>query len=270
MINKIKLLILTLLLSSCSSVFYHPSKFIYKVPKNYKNEWITSKDGTLINAWIINQTTDKNPKGVILQFHGNAANMSSYFDSMEWLTKQGYILITFDYRGYGNSAGEPNHKGVHEDAIAILNFSMKYAASNKLSLVVYGQSLGGIILPRAISMIKDKNPIKLVVLDSTFSSFQNIVARKLLEAFITIPLIPFGYLITSDEYASINHLDYNIPTLVIHGAKDMVVSIKHGKKLYKELSGKKYFWEIKDGDHIDMMYRKKYRIKFLKFLKDSI
>ena len=50
----------------------------------------------------------KNPKGVVLYFHGNAGSLDSWGSVSNIFTRQNYDAIIIDYRGYGKSTGKIN------------------------------------------------------------------------------------------------------------------------------------------------------------------
>src|SRR5690348_6616855 len=110
-IRILGVLLLLLALPSCGRYFYFPDHAFYYPPdKNgYDPDdiWFKSGDGNDLHGWFFYATT-KPAKGTIVQFHGNSQNISSHYASLVWLTRQGYNLFTFDYRGYGDSPGEPN------------------------------------------------------------------------------------------------------------------------------------------------------------------
>src|SRR5262245_39943051 len=98
--------LITILGQSCSHVFYQPSPKQYVNPAQFKLKYenlsFQSADGTKLNGWFFPAKTKK-PKGTIVQFHGNAQNISTHFFSLIWLIEEGYNFFTFDYRGYGKS-----------------------------------------------------------------------------------------------------------------------------------------------------------------------
>lgn len=275
MINKY-ILIFLFAISSCSNLFYQPSRTFYADPEKYvsklENIWFNSKDATELNGWWMPAAIK--PKGSIVFFHGNAQNISAHFLNLVWITQYGYNVFIFDYRGYGQSDGVPNQRGVHQDALAGLNegwkLHQKVVPYGKF--IVYGQSLGGIISLRAIPDFEQNNKIDLIVQDSTYLSYQKMGFDKLSDSWLTFLFSPLGYVIVSDEYASDKVLkDIKNPLLVIVGEKDRVVPAKFGKEIYKKsVSKKKWIWKIEDGDHIDVFasHGQKYRLEFLKLLSE--
>lgn len=270
------ILIFLFILQGCSHLFYQPIKPHYVDPKQFKLTYsdiaLKSKDGTNLHGWFF-PTTSSKVKGTIVQFHGNAQNISTHFYSLMWLVHEGYNLFTFDYRGYGKSEGDPDQKGVYEDALAAMEKAKElHEANGKGLLIVYGQSLGGVISLRALPDFKDHKKIDLLVLDSTFSSYRLIAFDKLTDHWFLVPFSILTPVLVSDKYASSDVFDkLEEPTLVIVGEKDRVVPAKFGKKIYENISpAKKWLWDVPDSQHIDVFHHGKneYRQKFLQFLDE--
>ena len=223
-----KLFIYTLFLTfwGCSSVFYFPTSYFYADPKkhdiNYKDIDFISTDGTKLHGWLLSSDKTKKKKGLILHFHGNAHNLTCHWMNLGWLTKSGYDIFIFDYRGYGLSKGQANQQGLNKDSIAALNWAYEKQKSYP-KFIVYGQSLGGAVSMRALKDFEHRDEIDLFVLDSTFISYQSIAFDKVKNAgsvFVgdytpesagdyasgTNHVLPtYGY---SATYSSLNLLDF--------------------------------------------------------------
>src|SRR3989339_1821183 len=101
--NYLKLVISFVLCAGCSHFFYYPSKKTYFPPEKiglvYEDIEFNSLDGTKLTGWFF-PSSSKKVKGTVLQFHGNAQNISTHYLSQIWLIQKGYNLMTFDYRGF--------------------------------------------------------------------------------------------------------------------------------------------------------------------------
>src|SRR5688500_1962469 len=115
-------------LTACNHIYYQPNKIIYFNPSlrgyDYEEMSLKSKDETDLSAWWIKTKTDttkiKAKTTLIVQLHGNAQNITDHVFYLLWLADEGYDLLTFDYRGYGQSKGKANRDGVHEDIKSLL------------------------------------------------------------------------------------------------------------------------------------------------------
>ncbi|MGE3608742.1 MAG: alpha/beta hydrolase [Bacteriovoracaceae bacterium] len=264
------LLCFLLFMSGCSHLFYQPTRIGYVDPArlklSYQDIYFSSLDGVKLHSWFFKSTT-KSSKGTLIFFHGNAQNLSAHYLNLIWVLNEGYNLFVFDYRGYGQSEGVPNQKGIYLDALAALEMGRELNNQHgNGKLVVYGQSLGGIISLRAIPDFKYADDIDLIVQDSTFTSYQNIAFDKLTSRWFLWPISPLAYVLVSDEMNSKDVISkITRPTLVIVGKKDEIVPPSQGESLYKELSTKKWLWELPEGTHIDVFHHAnfKYRKEFL-------
>jgi uncharacterized protein len=281
------------ILSGCSSVFYQPTRILYSDPKEFNLSFqeirFNSLDQTKLVGWNFPSKTQKvsAPESFTVFFHGNAQNLTAHYHNLIWMPAKNHSFFIFDYRGYGISGyskaiygkGErvirPNQQGVHKDAVAALNKAYElFKASGAKRFIVYGQSLGGAILMRALEDFKLKDKIDLIILDSSFLSYQKLAFDKLwtLGSWgIFKPFAPLSYLFVSDEFSSRKFLISNTTkTLIIHGTSDRVIPFKFGEEIFQKLKvERKYFWKIEGGRHIDVFTEKnkKYREKLDEFIK---
>lgn len=268
------LLTLALLGTSCSHVFYQPSPKHFVDPAQFKLKYedfyFNSLDGTKLHGWFFPAKTKK-PKGTIVQFHGNAQNISTHFFSLIWLIEEGYNLFTFDYRGYAKSEGKPSQEGIYKDALAAFDKAWDlHQRSGGGRFVIYGQSTGGAISLRAIPDWNKFQSVSLIVMDSAFDSYKDIAFDKLTDRWFLYPISPLAFVLVSDEYAADEVFDkVTRPTLVIAGKHDKVVPPKFGKRIFKGVKAEqKWLWILPNGNHIDAYHHDNgiYRKQFVDLL----
>lgn len=263
---------------ACNNVFYYPSKRIYF--ENKENKFLISESfiNGRLHSWFIRPHSKKQSvaKGTIVQFHGNAENLSSHFQSLVWLVNQGYNLLTFDYRGYGKSGGVVSRDHVRQDAIDVIRYlaSLPQKQVGK-RIVLYGQSIGGTILLESLVALSRSSPkllknINAVIIDSSFVSYTSIAWYHAYNNWLFFPInlmVPLGISNRGSVYKDLDLLR-GFPVLVIHGDRDEIVPFKMGKYIFNELKTKKTFWLIKGGRHINIFFieKGKYRKKFLSYL----
>ncbi|MBX3039790.1 MAG: alpha/beta hydrolase [Bdellovibrionaceae bacterium] len=257
-------------LSGCMSLVYYPSEKTFFDPAKVgllKEEVEFKIDsGETIHAWWF-LSPQKKIKGTFVFFHGNAENLTSHFANLLWLPQAGYNYLIFDYPGYGRSTGRPNPQGNLKAGIAAVD----WVAKNKDSgpLIIYGQSLGGNVALRTVLEIKERQPIRAVIIDSSFPSYQKIAARKLSHFWLTWIFQPLAYVLMSDTYApkEIDRIS-PIPLLVIHGQQDIQVEPEFGDEIYRQAKEPKELWKIQDGFHGSTFWRHDlvYRQKLLDYL----
>ncbi len=267
-------------LPACTHLFYQPQRmgFYHPADFGFANEDVLfeSSGGRKLNGWYFPPAGGAEEKGIIVQFHGNAENISTHFLSLAWVVKYGYGLFTFDYSGYGASEGSPSQQTLNEDAVAALTYAegllkARNPAGPKKVLVAYGQSLGGAVLLRALADFPRRASIDTVVIESSFASYKEIARQKLSQHWFTWPLQPLAYLLVSDAYAPEDVIPSLAGTriLVIHGSDDAVVPIRFGKRIFELAGEPKTFWEVPHGHHIDAMtvHGDEYREKLIAFIE---
>ncbi|HVK61820.1 MAG TPA: alpha/beta hydrolase [Bdellovibrionales bacterium] len=245
--------------TGCTSLFYQPTKIEYvdreKMPIKPSDEFFASEDGTRLHGWYFESAQSTRKKCVILQYHGNAQNLSSHFFSLYNGLPRGYDFFSFDYRGYGRSEGTPNATGIAKDGRAALRYVQAKFPDRKI--IVFGQSLGGAIALQALADLRGEVEPASVIIDSSFPSYRSAARSTLASHWLTWLFQPVGWLVMSDEYAPKNGIERlkGIPLLFVHGTDDRIVSYKQGQRLLEIAPEPKDFWSIPGGGHIDFMYR---------------
>jgi len=192
------------------------------------------------------------PRGTIVQFHGNAGNITGHVGILLWLVEHGYNLFVFDYRGYGRSEAEPSPSGLYRDALAALRETERlhrtYAAEGLL--VIIGQSLGGAVVLKALEDFKATLPVDLLVLDSTFASYRNVALRVTGNSFPGVLLKPLAWLLISDAYAAdLRRSQHRL--LVLHAQRDPTVPFSCGQRIYTQAASEhKDFWTDPSTEHV--------------------
>lgn len=250
-----------------SQLFYYPDRTLYATPaaRGLRFEEVTfpSRDGTVLSGWFL--PAIGTAKGTVLHLHGNAENMSSHFEFVDWLPAAGFNLLVFDYRGYGRSAGHPARRGVYEDACAALSYLRARKDIDPDRLLVFGQSLGG---AQAIAVVGggERQGVRAVVVDSTFFSYRSIVSDKI----AAIPLLsffrtPLAQFLVSDDLSpgAVVGKIAPIPFLVMHGSADEIIPFHHAEMLLAHANEPKSLWRIEGSEHTaaliaaDSPYRRK-------------
>ncbi len=190
---------------------------------------------------------------VVLYFGGNAANRNYRMLEVQVLTEAGADVLIFDYRGYGDSPGEPSEEGLARDARAVWRFATEVKMIESRRIVFYGESLGGGVAVRLASDLSiNKTPPAGVILRSTFSSLTDAASSH-------FPFIPVRWLLL-DRFPSDQRIrDVTCPLLQLHGRRDTIVPIRLGQKLFAaapDMSASgiaKKFVDLPQADHNDLM-----------------
>ncbi|MGJ7570748.1 alpha/beta hydrolase [Variovorax sp. RB2P76] len=265
--GKLALCTLPLLLAGCvQSMFYYPDDVRYETPDalgvRYESVQFNSADGTRLSGWFLpaeGRTNPKEARGTVVHFHGNAQNMSTHWRFVAWLPKQDYNVLVFDYRGYGQSEGKPEPKGVFEDANAALNYVRTRSDVDPDRLFVFGQSLGG---TNAIAVVGSGNRagVKAAAIESTFYSYSSIANEKFKGA----------GLLVSDTYAASKYVAAvsPIPLLFIHGTADQVIPVEHSRRLLADAREPKRLIEVPGAGHLEPMTGQRFGHAYRKALTE--
>ena len=265
-LRKITALIVFLILPSCAHMFFHPQQGPYRIeypPFSYMN--FSTKDGYKLQGRLLASHSIPS-KGVIIHFHGNAGNLDSHFQQVQWLTQKGYDVFMFDYREFGESQGQANREGLVMDSRA----AIRYIIDKKRwqNIYLFGQSLGGNMAIAAVTP-ENRSYINAIVVDSTFFSYAHVANDFLGGTFLTYPLT--WVLIAGNCYSARDHISQiKSPIFIFHGEEDEVVDIYHGQQLIELATSPKQFLAIKNCKHLQAISKEIVRNKFVAFLDSNL
>ncbi len=185
---------------------------------------------------------------LMLFFHGNGEIAADYDDLAEFYTRCGVSFWVTDYRGYGQSTGEPAFSRMAVDAEAILadvSSTAKRAGIDASRILVMGRSLGSAPAIYLASM----HPQRLsgLVLDSPFAHGLDLIRR------IGGPqLAREGIKDFSDNIDWMEQC--KLPVLIIHGTQDVVIPVSDARELYEACpSPTRELIEIEPAGHNDLL-----------------
>jgi abhydrolase domain-containing protein 13 len=136
----------------------------------HKDVYISTDDGVKLHAWFVPaEGMPTRDACTLVFFHANAMNMGFRLPNVALLAKDvGVNVFIFDYRGYGNSEGEPTEEGLRKDAGAVMHHLAQRTDINQSRLILFGRSLGGAVALHAASAYPSA-PAALI-LENTFTS----------------------------------------------------------------------------------------------------
>jgi hypothetical protein len=226
-----------------------------------------------IHAWwfAANPEDPKKPaKGTVIFFHGNAENITTHFLMLFWLPAEGYNYLIFDYPGYGVSSGKPTQAGTTAAGIAAVEWVHEH--KDKGPLIIYGHSLGGNVALRTAELIKDKIPLRNVIIEGSFPSYQRMGRWVLKRSWITWWLQPMAWLTISESEAPRDITSISpVPLLFIHGDADVAVEAENSRMMFADAKEPKELWIVPGGRHGDTYFREKgkYRQLLLEYLEKT-
>ncbi|MFT5396273.1 MAG: fermentation-respiration switch protein FrsA (DUF1100 family) [Gammaproteobacteria bacterium] len=186
----------------------------------YEDITLTTTDSEVLNAWWI---PHPEARGTLLFLHGNAGNISHRLDSIDIFHQLGLSVLIIDYRGYGNSTGEPSEQGTYLDAETAWNYLINEKNVESDHIIIFGRSLGGAVA----TWLAEKNPPAGLIVESSFTSVADMGKHY-------YPYLPTS-LLARIKYSSIDRIaNIKSPTLFIHSKHDEVIPYKYGKQLFTE------------------------------------
>lgn len=93
-------------------------------------------NGHSLSGWYLPGSEDE----VIVYYGGNATELSERIEDLRRLGD--YSLLLVNYRGYGDSSGEPSEQAMKDDALSILDQATLRFDFNPDQVVLMGRSLG--------------------------------------------------------------------------------------------------------------------------------
>jgi len=202
---------------------------------------VSTEDGERLHAWWFR--TGEEPLGHVLLCHGNAGNIADRLLHARLLTDVGLDVFTFDYRGYGRSTGRPDEEGTYRDARAARSALLEQGNVDPARVFYLGESLGGAV---ALALAIESPPRGLVLM-STFTSVRD-MAR------LHYPIVP-GALVP-DAYPSLARIrELQCPLLVLHGDRDEIVPVEHGRALFAAAPEPKRLQVFAGAGHNDLLER---------------
>ncbi|XP_071080045.1 lysophosphatidylserine lipase ABHD12-like [Haliotis cracherodii] len=224
----------------------HPSSYGLHDARHLQ---IDSDDGLQLGIWqLLPASLSGQPfeqalasgKEIILYLHGKGQNRGSKIrvGTYKALTRMGYHVVTFDYRGYGDSTGFPTEDGLMADALTVYNWVKRQCQSSPV--FIWGHSLGtGVATKLARHLSLEGTPALGVVLQNPFTNVQSVMDySKMAMPYRFLPwYMPYfkrslkstGTSFSSDVYIC----EVTSPVLIIHAKDDRVIPIELAYKLFE-------------------------------------
>jgi pimeloyl-ACP methyl ester carboxylesterase len=181
----------------------------------------------------------RNPRGLLLYFHGNAGNLANWGEVGEDLADRlGWSVLVVDYPGFGKSEGSIRSEAqLHEMAKAFLALAKEKAGG--LPLALFGRSIGSGLATRLAA----EHEVKALVLESPYLSMLSLAT----EMFPWVPGFVLRYPLRSDLAMG----QVKAPVLILHGDQDELIPHASGLALSKLVENGR-FVTIEGGRHNDL------------------
>jgi uncharacterized protein len=155
------------------------------------------------------------------------------------LIADGIGFIALSYRGYMGSTGRPTELGLLRDAEATYQFAAARYPSDRI--VLWGHSLGSGVAV-ALAAVR---PVAKVILEAPFTSTADVAARL-------FPFVPVRWFMSDQFRSDLRIGKVTASILILHGAKDRIVPIALGERLFRLAREPKRFVRYPAGGHDDL------------------
>jgi fermentation-respiration switch protein FrsA (DUF1100 family) len=154
---------------------------------------------------------------LLLFGHGNGELIDYWPGEFREPRTWGMAVLLVEYPGYGRSAGRPSERAIRDAFVAAYDWAAAEHDIDADRIVGYGRSLGG----GAVGRLSLERSLAALIFESAFSS-----TRPFARGF-GAP----GFLVR-DPFDNVEALRaFDGPALVIHGARDEVIPVTHGRTL---------------------------------------
>ena len=215
-----------------------------------------TSDGLRLSHWYVPPRDDQGP--VLVVFHGNAGHHGDRLPKLIGLVRAGIGVLLAGYRGYGGNPGRPTEEDLTADARVLLDWLAKQGVGPERT-VLYGESLGTGI---AVKMAAERQ-VAAVVLESPYTTMAEL-------AQFHYWYLPAKWLIL-DKWNSLAHIGrIGAPLLVVHGARDRIVPLRYGRRLFEAAPEPKEFFAMERGGHNDLYEFPEVAARVIDFLERQL
>ena len=201
---------------------------------------LQSADGESLYGWRLG-SSDR----IVVYFSGNGSTVGEV-ETYRAFADAGLSVLHVNYRGYPGSTGRPSQQGLRADALAAWAEARRTHPADHI--IVAGHSLGGGV---AVGLTADRcrkggseRPGALLLM-ATFSSAVD-VARD------HYPWLPVGAIMRNRFESLASAGDLSCPTLIVHGDRDSLIRIEHGRRLAKAIEGARLV-TVPGAEHNDLL-----------------
>ncbi|XP_054651889.1 lysophosphatidylserine lipase ABHD12-like isoform X2 [Dunckerocampus dactyliophorus] len=188
--------------------------------------------------WYREALGDGSP--VMIYLHGNVGNRAKdhRVQLVKILSRAGFHVLSLDYRGFGDSTGQPSESGLTTDALYLYEWVKRHSGGSLVCM--WGHSLGsGVATNAAVKVQERGSSLDALILEAPFTRIGEVVAvyplTKLytflpgFEDFLWDTLEANNLVFANDD----NVKALTCPLLILHAEDDDIVPYHMGQKLYQ-------------------------------------
>eukprot|EP01138_Halocafeteria_seosinensis_P009467 gb/GECG01009675.1/.p1 GENE.gb/GECG01009675.1/~~gb/GECG01009675.1/.p1 ORF type:complete len:400 (+),score=43.88 gb/GECG01009675.1/:1-1200(+) len=223
----------------------------------YETVKMETQDGQILHAWLIPASSSSSSSSsrkresapTVIFFHGNAGHIGFRLpNALKLCFSVGVNVVLVDYRGYGESTGEPSEQGLTLDGQAALETILKRKDIDTSKVFIFGRSLGGCVAIELASTPKYQPFIRGIIVENTFTSISDMVDK------IFPFLNRFKYFLQRLFFPNIDRIrNVTCPVLFISGEADELIPPQHTQKLFVNAVNSRYkdLYTVPNGGHND-------------------
>jgi pimeloyl-ACP methyl ester carboxylesterase len=185
-------------------------------------------DGVTLSGHLFGKGTS----GVILT-HMYPADQTSWYPTAERLAEEGYLVLTFDFRGYGESEGGKQIELIDKDVSAGIR---EIADAGATEVTLIGASMGGTASLLAASQTPASIPLAGVATLSAPVKFKGLSAAEAVPK-LTVPLL---FIAAEDDVGA-------------DGARELQ-ELSSNKEDLELLPGDEHGTDLLDGPHAEKVW----------------
>jgi len=210
-------------------------------PESLENMTIPVAEKWDVQCWYRQKDT---LRPWIIFFHGNAENLQTIWLAgiFENLENLGVNFLAVEYPGYGNSTGSAQEKFLLESAQAVVD--KIHTEFRPAAVILFGWSLGAAVAVQTAA--SDSSRINGLILASPWLSLEAIAKEHYPDWLVNL-LLTEKY----DSHAIASKIA--VPVLVIHGNRDEIIPVQHGRQLSRQFPNLFEFIEISQAHHGDLL-----------------
>ncbi|MDI6853843.1 MAG: alpha/beta hydrolase [Deltaproteobacteria bacterium] len=221
-------------------IVFFPDPYLIGTPADYGLEYeevvFPAEDGVRLHGWWVPQAGAP----TFLWFHGNAGNISHRLENIKLLHDlTGVQVFIFDYREYGKSQGRISREGTFKDALAAYRYVTEARNVPAEEVILFGRSLGTALA----TDLAVKHPCGALILEAPFTNSQDMAKLYAPFLFDWRPKVPY------DNIGKIGQV--TVPVMVIHGARDEVIPVDMGRRVFEAAPEPKELYVIPGAHHND-------------------
>lgn len=205
-------------------------------PEQDFEEMRIAVDGAELDALLFRQPASR---GLVFYLHGNAGNLVTWTNNVDYYRRLGFDLFMLDYRGFGKSTGHITSEAqLHADVRTA--WDRVAPAYTGKPVVILGRSLGSGLAAR---LAADVTP-DLLVLVSPYASLEQVAKER----FPLVPGMLLKYPLRSDQLMG----TLKSPVLITHGDRDEVIPFAHAQALLTASGGQAELVQVEGARHGDI------------------